>query len=139
MNTLQSVQYSITSPPCYSSRAFQRILTRAKEHMACCSLFGKSQCDKQNKASQHTCPANRYDVCTSIYCVHTRNMKKIHSNLNNLNTFTKKNRFPECEISFNKVKLPKVGSNAIVPVGAGPKQTNHLQTLNPKPPSNPKF
>jgi hypothetical protein len=34
--------------------------------------------------------------------------KNIHSNLNILNTFTK-------ETSSNKVKLPKVGSNAISP------------------------
>jgi hypothetical protein len=44
------------------------------------------------------------------------NTKKICSDLNNLNTFTK-------EIGCNKVKLPKVGFNAIVhvPVRAGPK------------------
>jgi hypothetical protein len=43
------------------------------------------------------------------------NTKTIHSNLNSLNTFAK-------ETGSNKVKLPKVGSNAIVPVsvGAGP-------------------
>jgi hypothetical protein len=35
--------------------------------------------------------------------------KNVCSNLNNLNTFSK-------ETSSNKVKLPKVGSNAIVPV-----------------------
>jgi hypothetical protein len=47
---------------------------------------------------------------------HTLNTKKIRSDLNNLNTFTK-------ETGSNKVKLPKVGSNAIVhvPVRAGPK------------------
>jgi hypothetical protein len=44
------------------------------------------------------------------------NTKKLLSDLNNLNTFTK-------ETSSNEVKLPKVGSNAIVhvPVRAGPK------------------
>jgi hypothetical protein len=49
------------------------------------------------------------------YSLHTLNTKKIHSNLNSLNTFTK-------ETSSNKVKLTKVGSNMIVPVpvGAGP-------------------
>jgi len=42
----------------------------------------------------------------------TLNTKKIRSNLNTLNAFTK-------ETSSNKVKLPKVGSNAIVG-GQGP-------------------
>jgi hypothetical protein len=45
------------------------------------------------------------------------------SNLNNLNTFSK-------ETSSNKVKLPKVGSNAIVPVPvkARPNKPPLLQT-----------
>jgi len=30
--------------------------------------------------------------------------------------FHQRNRFAECETGSNKVKLPKVGSNAIVPV-----------------------
>jgi len=36
--------------------------------------------------------------------------------------FHQRNRFAECETGSNKVKLPKVGSNAIVPVPvrAGP-------------------
>jgi len=47
--------------------------------------------------------------------VHTLNTAKIGSNLNSLNTFTK-------ETSSNKVKLPKVGSNATIvhaPTGQG--------------------
>jgi len=53
-----------------------------------------------------------------MYCVHTLNTKKIHSNLTSLNTFIK-------ETSSPNVKLSKVGSNAIVlaPVGAGPTKT----------------
>ncbi len=53
--------------------------------------------------------------CTFTYDVDTLNTKTIHSNRNSLNTFTK-------ETGSNKLKLPKVGSNAIVPVpvGAGP-------------------
>jgi len=46
------------------------------------------------------------------------NTKTIRSNLNSLNTFTK------CDTGSNKAKLPKVGSNDIVPVpvGSGPKE-----------------
>jgi hypothetical protein len=40
---------------------------------------------------------------------HSEHQKNICSNLNSLNTFTK-------ETSSNKVKLPKVGLNEIVPV-----------------------
>ncbi len=43
-----------------------------------------------------------------LLCPHSEHPKKNRSNLNGLNTFTK-------ETSSNKVKLPKVGSNAIVP------------------------
>jgi hypothetical protein len=45
-------------------------------------------------------------------------------NLNSLNTFTKKT-------GSNKVKLPKVGSNAIVtvPVGAGPNKQSVFCTV----------
>jgi hypothetical protein len=46
------------------------------------------------------------------------NTKKVHSNLNSLNTFTK-------ETGSNKVKLPKVGSFAIVPV---PDPTNVMES-----------
>jgi hypothetical protein len=41
------------------------------------------------------------------------NTETIRSNLNSVNTFTK------CDTGSNKVKLPKVGSNAIVPVPVG--------------------
>jgi hypothetical protein len=45
------------------------------------------------------------DVVQLSYCVHTLEQpKKIHSNLNSLNTFTQKNRFTLCEIGSNKVK-----------------------------------
>jgi len=67
------------------------------------------------KASQTPWPCQ---YCTSTYCVHTVNTRTIRSNLNSLNTFTK------CDTDSNKVRLPKVGSNALVPVplGAGPKE-----------------
>jgi hypothetical protein len=42
-------------------------------------------------------------------CPHSEHQKNISSNLKALNIFTK-------ETSSNKVKLPKVGSNAIVPI-----------------------
>jgi hypothetical protein len=61
---------------------------------------------KNNKASQTPWPCQYW---TSTYCVHTVNTKTIRSDLNSLNTFTK------CDTGSNKVKLPKVGSNAIVP------------------------
>ncbi len=51
-----------------------------------------------------------------IICVHTLNTKTIHSNPNSLNTFTKETGSPYVKLVFNKVKLSKVGSNAIVPV-----------------------
>jgi hypothetical protein len=50
--------------------------------------------------------------CTSTYSVHTLNTKRIHSNINSVNSFTK-------ETGSNKVKLPKVGANVIVPVPCG--------------------
>jgi len=49
------------------------------------------------------------------------NTKTICSNLNSLNTFTK-------ETGSHKVKLAKVGSNAIVPVEAEPnKELNSIE------------
>jgi hypothetical protein len=61
----------------------------------------------------------------------TLNTKTIHSNLNDLNTFTKRNRFIQCDTGFNMVKLAKVGSNAIVlvPVWSGP---NYFRWLDKK-------
>jgi hypothetical protein len=53
-----------------------------------------------------------------LLCPHSEH----HKNLNSLNTFTKRT-------GSNKVKLPKVGLNAMVPVpvGAGPnKRAKHL-------------
>jgi hypothetical protein len=40
--------------------------------------------------------------------------------------FHQRNGFAQCETGFNNVKLPKVGSNAIVPVPveAGPNKEN---------------
>ncbi len=51
-----------------------------------------------------------------LLCPHSEHQNKFRSNLNSLNTFTKGTSSP------NKLKLPKIGSNAIVPVrvGAGP-------------------
>ncbi len=51
-----------------------------------------------------------------LLCPHTLNTKTICSNLNSLNTFTKEAGSPNVKLIFNKVKLPKVGSNVIVPV-----------------------
>jgi len=47
----------------------------------------------------------------------------MHSNINSLNTFIK-------ETSSNTIKLPKVGSNAIVPVPveAGPNKLTSLSS-----------
>ncbi len=42
-----------------------------------------------NKASQTRWPCQQIRCCTSTYCVHTLHTKKISSNLNSLNTFTK--------------------------------------------------
>jgi hypothetical protein len=42
------------------------------------------------------------------------NIKKIHSNLNNLNIFTKNFNSSNVKLVFNKIKFPKVGSNVIV-------------------------
>ncbi len=44
---------------------------------------------KRNKASQTLWPCQQIRCCTSTYCVHTLNTKKICSNLKSLNTFTK--------------------------------------------------
>jgi hypothetical protein len=54
-----------------------------------------------------------------LLCSHSEQPKNICSNLNKSKHFHQRNRFISCEISFNKVKLPKVGSNAIVPVFVG--------------------
>jgi hypothetical protein len=72
----------------------------------------------ENKASQMRWPCQYVRHSTSTYCVHTLNTKKIHSSSNNLNTFT------QYEIGSNKVKLPKVGLNVMVPVPVGPGPTN---------------
>ncbi len=48
--------------------------------------------------------------------MHTLNTKTIRSNLKSLNTFTKETGSLNVKLVFIKVKLPKVGSNAIVPV-----------------------
>jgi hypothetical protein len=74
-----------------------------------------------NKASQTRWPCQ---YCTSTYCIHTVNTKTIHSNLNSLNTFAK-------ETGSNKVKLPKVGSNAIVPWQGPIKTAWSLHSLKP--------
>jgi len=67
-----------------------------------------TQTNKQTRHHKHVGPPN-IDNMLSMYLLTDLTLwtpKKIHSNLNSLNTFTK-------ETSFNKVKLPKVGSNAI--------------------------
>ncbi len=52
----------------------------------------------ETRHHRHSGPANGEDVVHLPYCVHTLNTKTIHSNLNNLNTFTK-------EIGSSNVKL----------------------------------
>ncbi len=52
----------------------------------------------ETRHHRHSGPTNGEDVVHLPYCVHTLNTKTIHSNLNNLNTFTK-------EISSSNVKL----------------------------------
>jgi hypothetical protein len=56
----------------------------------------------------------------STYCVHTLNTQKNAFQTKQSKHFHKRNRFTSCETSSNKVKLPKVGSNAIVPAPTGP-------------------
>jgi len=48
-----------------------------------------------------------------------RTPKNICSKINSLNTFTKETGSPNVKPVFNKVKLPKVGSKAIVPAPTG--------------------
>jgi hypothetical protein len=68
-----------------------------------------------------------------LLCPHSEHHTKICSNLNSLKTFTK-------ETGSNKVKLPRVRSNEIVPVpvGAGPNKfknyfEHHCQSVPPPP------
>jgi hypothetical protein len=49
-----------------------------------------------------------------LLCPHSEHPKKICSNLNSLNTFTKETGSGNVKPVLIKVKLPKVGSNAIV-------------------------
>ncbi len=78
---------------------------------------GNAREKRKIKASSQThWPCQQIRCCTSTtYCVQSRNTKKIRFNLNSLNIFTK----GTCETASNKVKLAKVGSNAIVPVPGG--------------------
>jgi diaminopimelate epimerase len=56
----------------------------------------------------------------NIHFVLFINFQANRSNLNSLNTFIKETSSPnECETGSNKVKLLKVGSNAIVPRPCG--------------------
>ncbi len=60
------------------------------------------------------------------YSVHTLNTKKNPFQSKQSKHFHRRSWFTECEIDSNKVKLPKVGSNAIVlvpPQGQGPTKT----------------
>jgi hypothetical protein len=56
-----------------------------------------------------------------VLCPHSEHQKNLFQSKQSKH-FHQRNRFTECEAGSNKVKLPKVGSNAIVPghVGAGP-------------------
>jgi hypothetical protein len=57
-----------------------------------------------------------------LLCPHSEHQKKYGSNLNSLNTFTKEMGSP----GSNKVKLPKVGSDAIVPGPINPQWDHKL-------------
>jgi hypothetical protein len=89
-----------------------------------------SKCFHENQFStrhhKRAGPANKLDVVhLPILSTLCWTPKKIGFNLNSLNTFTKK------KTGSNKLKLPKVGSNAIVtvPVGAGPNKQSVFCTV----------
>jgi len=53
-----------------------------------------------------------------LLCPHSKHQKKPFQSKQSKH-FHQRNRFTKCETGSNKVKLPKVGSNAIVPVPVG--------------------
>ncbi len=59
-----------------------------------------------------------------LLCPHSEHKKKNPFQSKQSKHFHQRNPFPQCEARSDKVKLPKVGSNAIVPVPveAGPKK-----------------
>jgi hypothetical protein len=52
-----------------------------------------------------------------LLCPHSEHQKNPFQSKQSKH-FHQRNRFTQCETGSNKVKLPKVGSNAIVPVGS---------------------
>jgi transposase-like protein len=54
-----------------------------------------------------------------LLCPHSEHQKNPFQSKQSKH-FHQRNQFTQCEADFNKVKLPKVASNTIVPVGAGP-------------------
>jgi hypothetical protein len=60
-------------------------------------------------------------LCIYLLCPHSEHQNNPFQS-KQFKLFHKRNWFTLCETGSNKVKLPKVGSNAIVPVpvGAGP-------------------
>ncbi len=77
-----------------------------------------------SKESQTCWLCQQIQCCTSTYFVHTLNTKKNPFRSKQSKHFHHRNQFNSCETGFNKVKLPKVGSTAIVlvPLEAGPNQ-----------------
>jgi hypothetical protein len=62
-----------------------------------------------------------------LLCVHTLNTNKNPFQSKQSEHFHQKNWFTQCETDSNKVKLPKIGSNAIVSVPVeGRAQQKHL-------------
>jgi hypothetical protein len=53
-----------------------------------------------------------------LLCPHSEHQKSTFQSKQSKH-FHQRNRFTQCETGSNKVKLPKVGSNAIVPVPVG--------------------
>jgi hypothetical protein len=58
-------------------------------------------------------------LCIYLRCPHSKHPKNPFQSKQSKH-FHRRSPFTECENGSNKVKLPKVGFNAIVPMGAGP-------------------
>ncbi len=80
------------------------------------------------------CQQVRRGTCTD--CVHTTHQKNPFQSKQSKH-FHQENQFTQYEIGPNKVKLPKVGPNVMVPVpvGAGPNKYG-FSDMNVEIPSN---
>jgi hypothetical protein len=83
--------------------------------------------EKQGITNMQALPVDKM-LYIYLLCPHSEHQKQIHSNLNSLNTFTKKMGSSNMKTDSNKLKLPKVGSNVIVPV-PGPKNQLSSQCM----------